>query len=159
MYRLLDQHKNCHVSNLKNTFVFKVLDEVFTENSYLIHFFLIFYQLNLPKYLGICVYCIYPPYSDFFFKPALEAEGSFFFTLKTRKLNGDLILCFELGISPVTQLALTYLGSYFCQNACILCHLLRLLLFVTCLHRSNQAIRNSEIKNGDWIQLTALHTC
>lgn len=33
MYKLLDQHKDCNVSNLKNTFFFKVLDELINENS------------------------------------------------------------------------------------------------------------------------------
>lgn len=30
---LLDQHKDCHVSNLKDTFIFQVLHDVITGNS------------------------------------------------------------------------------------------------------------------------------
>lgn len=86
------------------------------------HFFLIFEELNLAKYVGICFYCIYSPYSDFL-KPAVGAEGSFF--LKTSKLTGDLIQCFELGNYPVTQLALTQPGSP--APGASLCHLLALI--------------------------------
>lgn len=165
MYRSLDQHKDCHVSNLKSTFIFKVPDEFITENSKLRRllalldvFLFDILTIEFTKVLEHLCLLHLSSLFWFFLKQTLEAEGSFF-TLKTSKFNRDLILSFELGISPVTQLALTYPGSHFCQEACVLCHLLLLLPFVTSLLWSNQALQNTEIKSGDWVQLTGPPTC
>lgn len=71
MCKLLDQHKDCHVSNLKKTSSRTLKINVITENSKFGRLpelveTLLFEELNLPKYAGICFYCIYPPSSDFF---------------------------------------------------------------------------------------------
>lgn len=163
VYRLLDQHKDCHVSNLKKIFIFNMLDEVTTENSKLSRlpelldlFPFDVLTVELTKVLGH-LYLLYLSSLFWFKKKAKQnqttqhwRQKACFFTLKTSKLNGDLILCFELRISPVSQ---------FCQKVCILCHLPLCFPLSTYLHWSNQALQNSGIRNSDWIKLIGSPTC